>query len=649
MRFIVFFCAFFLLLPTVFGLTPLEASSLNADITIVNDVEFSPTGNDFRIDDAQARLSWFPRDDSIQDVLDLETTPGHYRTPSYLLFEWDNPTYKERISLTSSVQTRNVVIPVRDKVSFPLKEVPSEMSEYLGEGEIVQQSREIVELAQELAGNSKDAYEVVYKLADWTTTNIEYSLASLGEPAIQTSPEVLESRYGKCDEMTALFISLNRALGIPARFVAGYSYTNSPLFDREWGGHGWAEVWLPEVGWVPFDVTYGEYGYLDSGHIKLKTASDAKETSIDYSARGLDFSLNTKPLDIKIATSELRAISNPHIHIKLTTPSQTVGFGSTVLILAEVENLRDFYISTRIDLAQTQDTDLLADNYANILLKPKDKKTIPFLIKISDNLDQGYRYEFPFKAYSRLGEEDTITISVSRNDIVYDATAFDGEIAELKEPEKEKPVFGVTCIQEGYAYLGEIVEHKCVVTGNGPSTLKVCNRGKCEDIVTENNTFTIGVLAEGNNVFTEAYTAKGFGYTADFFLTTTALSPTTILLNITRPDRIGPDDTAQVELFIDYEGAEPEDIEMTMQVVHRTQTETIKDLQRPAKLNYQIPGRALRPGTNTIPIELEYIDELGNLGIYTTEFNIELIDVGILDRMSFFLEDLWEGLAAMLS
>ena len=66
---------------------------------------------------------------------------------------------------------------------------------------------------------------------------------------------VYDNRQGVCDELTGLFISMLRELGIPARFVSGVSYTNLPEFAKPWGGHGWAEVWFPDVGWVPFDVT----------------------------------------------------------------------------------------------------------------------------------------------------------------------------------------------------------------------------------------------------------------------------------------------------------------------------------------------------------------------------------------------------------
>jgi transglutaminase-like putative cysteine protease len=56
-----------------------------------------------------------------------------------------------------------------------------------------------------------------------------------------------------------------RSLGLAARFVTGYVYSNSPKIGRTGGGHthAWTRVYLPECGWVDFDPTNGIVGNLD--------------------------------------------------------------------------------------------------------------------------------------------------------------------------------------------------------------------------------------------------------------------------------------------------------------------------------------------------------------------------------------------------
>ena len=73
-----------------------------------------------------------------------------------------------------------------------------------------------------------------------------------------------------------------RSLGIPARFSSGISYSTSDLFPEPWQPHGWAEVYFPGVGWVSFDITFGEYGYIDVTHIKLRDGFDPTEPATKF-------------------------------------------------------------------------------------------------------------------------------------------------------------------------------------------------------------------------------------------------------------------------------------------------------------------------------------------------------------------------------
>ena len=51
--------------------------------------------------------------------------------------------------------------------------------------------------------------------------NVKYDITTSTEDVSQKSSWVLKNKIGVCDEITNLFISLNRASGIPARFVSG--------------------------------------------------------------------------------------------------------------------------------------------------------------------------------------------------------------------------------------------------------------------------------------------------------------------------------------------------------------------------------------------------------------------------------------------
>lgn len=69
-----------------------------------------------------------------------------------------------------------------------------------------------------------------------------------------------QSKAGFCEHFASSFVFMLRAVGIPARVVVGYQGGELNTLDdyvmvRQMDAHAWAEVWLPEQGWVRFDPT----------------------------------------------------------------------------------------------------------------------------------------------------------------------------------------------------------------------------------------------------------------------------------------------------------------------------------------------------------------------------------------------------------
>eukprot|EP00979_Chaetoceros_neogracilis_P003953 scaffold691_cov248-Chaetoceros_neogracile.AAC.6 len=317
-----------------------------------------------------------------------------------------------QFSMEATVQTTNEIVPVRDKILFPIiqQSISPEVRAYLKPGRIANHNHDLEQAAMSLVAEKDDLYHAVFAIADWVSTNIAYSLASEGQPAIQSASQVLNSRFGKCDEITALFVSMNRAVGIPCRFALGYSYTdNEILFKQRWGAHSWAEVHFPGVGWVPFDVTYGQFGYVDAGHIMLSASNDAEPSSVEFSASGREFELfgcevdtivmprNVQPADMNIARS-------PAIDICFEAQAKEVGFGSACVVVATLINNRDHYVSMRLNLGKPNEIELLngSDTSKNVLLNPREVREIPFFFKMDEQYKSGYRYEYTFSISSNL-------------------------------------------------------------------------------------------------------------------------------------------------------------------------------------------------------------------------------------------------------
>lgn len=71
--------------------------------------------------------------------------------------------------------------------------------------------------------------------------------------ATTAAETALEVGSGVCQDHAQIFASAARLAGVPARYVSGYLMLDDKV--EQDAGHAWAEVWLPDLGWVGFDVS----------------------------------------------------------------------------------------------------------------------------------------------------------------------------------------------------------------------------------------------------------------------------------------------------------------------------------------------------------------------------------------------------------
>jgi len=72
---------------------------------------------------------------------------------------------------------------------------------------------------------------------------------------------LFKSREGYCEHFSQAFVVLLRAVGIPARIVAGYQGGELNPYENYWmvrekDAHAWVEVWLEGKGWQRYDPTF---------------------------------------------------------------------------------------------------------------------------------------------------------------------------------------------------------------------------------------------------------------------------------------------------------------------------------------------------------------------------------------------------------
>lgn len=66
-----------------------------------------------------------------------------------------------------------------------------------------------------------------------------------------SAEESLGDGKGVCQDHAHIFIAAARFLGVPARYVNGYLYSDTDQLSA--AHHAWAEAWVPDLGWVGFD------------------------------------------------------------------------------------------------------------------------------------------------------------------------------------------------------------------------------------------------------------------------------------------------------------------------------------------------------------------------------------------------------------
>jgi hypothetical protein len=112
--------------------------------------------------------------------------------------------------------------------------------------------------AQEAAAGKSDARRVAAAIREWVFLRLE----KVPTASIPNALQVLDMGVGDCNEHAVLFAALARAVGLPARVVAGAVYSEGMFLY-----HAWNEVWLGS-GWLSVDPTFDQMP-ADATHIKL--------------------------------------------------------------------------------------------------------------------------------------------------------------------------------------------------------------------------------------------------------------------------------------------------------------------------------------------------------------------------------------------
>lgn len=152
-------------------------------------------------------------------------------------------------------------------------------------------------LAELLAGFAAGADPIgtLHALSAYVLAEIQYEIGITN--VASTAEDAIEAGRGVCQDHTHVMIAAARELGFSARYVSGYLFVDGEA-DQQ-ASHAWAEVWVPEFGWLSFDVVNGISP--DERYVRLAVGSDYSEASPTV---GIKFGDTSEGLEVDVQVQQ---------------------------------------------------------------------------------------------------------------------------------------------------------------------------------------------------------------------------------------------------------------------------------------------------------------------------------------------------------
>jgi hypothetical protein len=457
--------------------------NINYNINTSINAVYDPSS---RLDSLNTIIYLVPKEYYMQKINSLETfsypTAAISKDSNSINYEWNILKDNYQFGLNSNITTENIINKI-PHVDFPIKNLDPSYNQYLEPYKISDVNQEIIDKTNSLIQGEDDLFMATFKIADYVKNNIKYDINTLTQGATQKSTWVYQNKEGVCDEISSLFISMARSAGIPARFATGSVYTNT---NYQFGNHGWAEVYFPGYGWVPYDVTFGEYGWIDPSHIKLTNSLDAGETSIKYSWKAYNTNINSEDININANVNSVGPNIEPLYNLKITPLFDQVGENSYVPLVISIENPSAFYVSDSLTI--TKAPPLIESNNQQVALKPFEKKNIYWMMKIPDSLNKLYIYNAELEVIDTFGSKAKSSIKYSPEYNAISETEANQKLNELqsKEISNYENNLAVNCRSEkDYYIINENAIILCDIKNTADkeiNNLKLCLDAICNNL-----------------------------------------------------------------------------------------------------------------------------------------------------------------------
>lgn len=134
-------------------------------------------------------------------------------------------------------------------------------------------SPEIAAFAQEATAGSESALSAMHALMRAIHERVAFEVG--GGDVGRTAARAFEEGHGVCQDHAHVMIAAARTLGLPARYVSGYLWRPDEAVSR--AAHAWAEVSVPDYGWIGFDPANDHCP--DDSYVRVAAGLDYREAA----------------------------------------------------------------------------------------------------------------------------------------------------------------------------------------------------------------------------------------------------------------------------------------------------------------------------------------------------------------------------------
>jgi len=256
------------------------------------------------------------KDRQLVAISDIQPTPREiYKDEDGNYFAKIQLASKESLSVRVSGLVKVIAVRADMAKSGKVDAVPSDIKKTYTVARPLWESNDlkIKQIGADLFNPNLSVAQNAEKVYLFVKDTLDYNHDKTRETRLGAVKALQNPTISVCMEYSDLTIAILRSIGIPAREIEGYAYSEdiakkplSVFYNEETDFlHSWVEFYDPVLGWIPFDPTWGDtsgldyFNNMDTNHISFiikghdsagplppgsfrSTGSNAKQINISF-------------------------------------------------------------------------------------------------------------------------------------------------------------------------------------------------------------------------------------------------------------------------------------------------------------------------------------------------------------------------------